>query len=400
MMLQRANVAEVLKAEGQRSRRGWPSRMVVAVVLILLVAGAVGAWFMLRGGTTIAYATAPVARGDVVVLLTATGTLEPTRQVAVSSLVTGTIVSVDVDFNQQVSSGQVLSRLDLHPFDLKLQRAMAMVDAQVASRDAATAGVRDASSTLARLDELAHGDLVSIEQVELATTALQRSKANLAAAEAQLKAAGADLASARDDYGNAIIVAPIDGIILDVNAERGQTINAAALTTSLFTIASDIRRLELEVDIDEADVTQVKIGDTAQFTVESMPDRPLAGVVRQVHTGPTVSNGITSYKAVIAVDNDDLTLRPGMTATADISTAVARNVLEVPNAALRFEPKGAKASTEPASTADGQDHVYVLRADKLELTAVTVGLSDGQQTEITSGGLAPGDLVVTGMKVR
>lgn len=396
-MLQRADVAEVLKAEGKRSQRGRLVRLAItAVVVVLLLGGAVALWSMLRAGSTVAYATAPVTRGDIAVLLTATGTLEPTQQVAVSSLVTGTIASVDVDYNQPVSKGQILARLDLRPFDLQLRRAMAVVDAQVATRDAAAAGVSDAEAALRRVGALAVGEVVSSERLELATTALQRAKANLAAAEAQLKAAEADLATAQDGYDKAIIVAPIDGIMLDVNAEVGQTINSTALAASLFTIASDIRRLELEVDVDEADVAQVKVGDTATFTVEAMPDRPLRGVVRQVRTGPTVSNGITSYKAVIVVDNGTLELRPGMTATADISTASASDVLLVPNAAFRFEPEAPAG----AAAAGNETRLYLLRDGALDPVAVEVGLSDGQHTEVRSGSLAVGDLVVTGTQGR
>jgi len=396
-MLQRADVAEVLKVESQRSQRGRAVRVILGVLaVVLLVGGAVALWSVLRVGSPPQYATSSVTRDDIVVMLSATGTLEPTQQVAVSSLVTGTIASVDVDFNQPVTKGQILARLDFRPFDLQLRRSMAMVDAQVANRDIAAAGVSDAEAALRRIGELAEAELVSSEQVELATTALQRAKGNLAAAEAQLKAAETDLASARDDYDKANIVAPIDGIMLDVNAEVGQSINATSLTSSLFLIASDIRRLELEVDVDEADVAHVKVGNPARFTVEAMPDRPFEGVVRQVRTGPTVSNGITSYKAVIAVDNGDLQLRPGMTATADISTAEAKGVLTVPNAALRFRPDDALAAD--ASASDNDRRVYVLKNHELKLTPVAVGLSDGQRTEITSGEIAVGDLVATGAR--
>lgn len=392
-MLQRADVAEVLKAEGRRGQRTRMIRRLIAVVvLVLLAGGTVALWSRFQSAPT-SYATVSVERGDVVVTLSATGTLEPTQQVAVSSLVTGTIASVDVDYNQPVTKGQVLARLDFRPFDLQLRRALAMVEVQAASRDVAVAGVSEAGAALQRIRELAAANIVSTERIELATTALQRAEGNLAAAQAQLKAAEADLASARDDYDRANIVAPIDGILLDLNVEVGQTITPALLTTSLFTIASDIRRLELEVDVDEADVVQVKVGDAATFTVEAMPDRQLVGVVRQVRTGPTVSNGITSYKAVIVVDNGNLQLLPGMTATAIIFTAEAKDVLTVPNVALRFAPE---LANDASASGGDNPHVYLLRDGALALTPVTVGLSDGQRTEVTSDDLAVGDLVVTG----
>jgi HlyD family secretion protein len=398
-MLQKADVAEVLKAAGRREKRGHLLRLtIIATLVIVAVAGAIALWLILRGGGVVSYATAPVSRGDIAVLLTATGTLEPRQQVSVSSVVTGTISSVDVDYNQPVIKGQILARLDLRSFDLQLRRAVALVDAQAASRDAAAASVTDTEASLRRVGQLALREVVSIEQVELATTALQRAKANLAAADAQLKAAQADLASARDDYRKAAITAPIDGVILDVNAEIGQAINAGSLGISLFTIASDLRRLELVVDIDEADIGQVEVGDEVVFSVEAMPDRRLSGRVRQVRAGPTVSNGITTYKAVISVDNDSLQLRPGMTATADITTARATNVLMVPSAALRFNPDSAKSAT--STTAVELPRVYVLRDGVLSAIEVTTGLSDGQRTQVAADGLSAGDAVVTGRKGR
>lgn len=394
-MLQRADVAEVMLAEGRRGKRGtWIRIAVIVAIIALVIGGAIAAWNLLRGGGSVTYATMPVERGDIAVVLTATGTLEPTQQVAVSSLVTGTVSSVDVDFDQPVSQGQVLARLDLRSFDLRLRRAVAMVDAQSASQDSAKAGVSDAEAALRRLGELAVADIVSAEKLELATTALQRAKAGLAAAQAQLKAAEADLASARDDYDKAIIVSPINGIVLDVNAEVGQAINAASLVSSLFVVASDIRRLDLEADIDEADVAQVKVGDSVTFTVEAIPNQPFAGIVKQVRTGPTVTNGITSYKAIIGVDNGGRQLRPGMTATADISTAHATDVLTVPNAALRFTLEGEAAS------ADEPPRVHVLNGNILTAVDVEVGLSDGQRTEVSSDSLAAGDLVVIGKTGR
>ncbi len=398
-MLHRADVAEVLKAEGRREKRGRLLRLtIIATIIIVALAGTTALWFILRGGAVATYATAPVSRGDIAVLLTATGTLEPRQQVSVSSVVTGTISSVDVDYNQPVIKGQALARLDLRSFDLRLRRAVALVDAQAAGRDAAAASVADAEASLQRLSRLAMKEVVSTEQVELATTALQRAKANLAAAEAQLKAAQADLASARDDYGKATITAPIDGITLDVNAEIGQAINAASLGISLFTIASDLRRLDLEVAIDEADIGQIEVGDQVMFSVEAMPDRRFSGRVRQVRTGPTVSDGITTYKAVISVDNDSLQLRPGMTATADITTSRAENVLMVPNAALRFTPDSAMSAT-PASAVE-RPRVYVLRDGVLSSIEVATGLSDGQHTEVAADGLSAGDAVVTGREGR
>lgn len=410
-MLQKADVAEVLAAEGRRGKSRQVVTIGVAVVgAIVVLGGIVWAWSAWQARSPANFATDAVARGDITVTLVATGTLQPTRQVSVSSLTTGTIASIDVDYNQTVAKGQALAHLDMSDLEPRLRRALAMVDVQTASRDAAATALTDAQAALARTKDLAGGDTVSIRDTELATTAAQRAEANLAAAEAQLKAAQADLATAQSDYAKGTIVSPIDGIVLDVNAEVGDTLGTTSLVTSLFTVAGDLKALDLEVDVDEADVAQVKVGDKVAFTVEAAPDQPLAGVVRQVRAGPTVSNGVTSYKAVIRVDNTSLLLKPGMTATAEIATDEAHDVLTVSNAALRFTPTvapssgGLFGSLTPHSTIEapttGAQHVYVLRKGQLQLLDVTAGLSDGQRTEVTSGELAAGDLVVTGTRGR
>ena len=407
-MLQKADVAEVLAAEGRRSRRGRVVGLAVIAALVLIVAGG-GAWWWAgwRNSAVSAYTTDPVVLGAVTETLVATGTLEPVEQVSITSLVTGTISSVEVDYEQAVHKGQVLARIDPEALAAQLKRAVAAVDAQVASRDAARSAVTDANAAQLRAKELAAGTTVSMRDLELATTALTRAKANLAAAEAQLVMAKADLATAQSNYAKATIVSPIDGVVLGVNAKVGQTIAATSVVTPLFTLAAGLRNLELDVDVDEADIPRVKIGDRAEFTVESAPDRPVAGIVRQVRSGPTVSDGVTSYTAVISVHNPDLALKPGMTATAQISTAKITDVLTIANGALRFTPPtsgggplgvfGAGASIEPPPT---QPHVYVLKDGALHAVVVETGLSDGIRTAILSGDLAAGDAVVVGVKAR
>lgn len=389
----RADVAKVLATEGRRSRRGRVLRIVGAAAALLAIAAVAGwGWFAWRSAATPDYVTDPVGRGDIIMKLTATGDLQPTSEVAVSSLVTGTIASVDVDYNQPVIKGQPLAHLDAADFETRRQRAAAAVEAQAAMRDAAGATVSDAEAALQRAEKLTADNLVSDRDAELAMTALARARANLAAAEAQLKAAQADFATAESDYAKATIRSPIDGIVLSVNAEPGQTITSASLVTSLFVLATDLKHLALELDIDEADVPHIKVGDEVSFTVEAAPDKPLLGSVRQIRSAPTVSDGVTSYKAIVAVDNAAGTLKPGMTATADIQIDRATDVLTVSNAALRFVPK-----TMPARPA-GQAQVFVLRAAELVVVPITAGISDGQRTAIVSGDLKVGDLVATGLK--
>ncbi|MDO8359437.1 MAG: efflux RND transporter periplasmic adaptor subunit [Devosia sp.] len=409
-MLQKADVAEVLAAEAKRSRT---SRTVwIAVAAVGAVVLAAGGWMWWSGtfsAPAAAFVSEPAARGDIHVTLVATGTLQPTQQVGVASTVSGTIASIDVDYNQSVVKGQALAHLDMSDLEAKLARSLAMVDLQKANGLVAAATLADAEAALKRTEALASGSAVSQRDIDLARTAVQRAEANVASAEAQLKAAEADLQTARNDYAKGVIVAPIEGIVLDINVEPGQAIGTASLGTSLFTIAADLKRLDLEVDIDEADVARVTEGDGASFTVEASPDKPFSGTIRQIRSAPTVSDGVVSYKALIAVDNSAHLLRPGMTATADIAIDDAIGVLTVPNAALRFSPSatapsGVFSSVTPKSTietdASGEQTVWVLADGKATPVTVTAGLTDGQRTEIASGELKDGDLVITGNTAR
>lgn len=392
-MLQKADVASVLAAENGRGRtRRW---VLIGAGLVLAVAVGIGAWFWLSpalrspaDGLT----TEKLERGDIHVTLTATGTLQPLHEAVVASLTPGTIIEVEADYNQTVVKGQPLARLDMRDTDARLQRSLAMVDVQRANRIAAEAAVTDAVAALARLQQLESSQSVSAKEIELAESVLRRTQANLEAARAQVKAAEADLQSVKVDYSKGTIVAPIDGMVLDVTAEVGTTIGAASILAPLFTIGSDLHQLDLEIDVDQADVPSVTADRRARFSVEAAPDKSLEGVIRQVRSAPSVSEGVVSYTAVISVDNPDLALRPGMTATAEIDVADALGVLTVPNAALRYHPTGA------ASPAGPGQHVYVLDQDTVREVAIETGLTDGQRTEVKSGDLKEGDLIVTGKK--
>ena len=389
-MLQKADVAEVLAAEARRGHSRRAVRLVVTVaVVVLLMAGLLWAWFAWRAASVPTYATDPVTRGDIVVTLVATGSLETTQSVPVASLVTGTVASVEVDFNDEVTKGHVLARLAPEDLAVGQRRAEAAVEAATANREAAKATVADAQSALRRAEELDKTNLISPRDLELAESQYLRAQAGLAAAEAQLHAAQVDLDSAKANLGKADIVAPIDGIVLDMDVVAGQQVGPALLAP-LFTIASDLAKLDLEVDVDEADVPLVAVGDRATFTVEATPDRELHGSVRQVRSGPKIREGVTSYVAVIAVDNADLALKPGMTATASIITDEAKDVLCVANPALRFVPPNAD---ENSSNVPG---VYVLKDGVPTRIPVETGISDGQRTQLLSGPAA-GEVVITGI---
>ncbi len=404
------DVAEVLAGESRRTRG---RRFVVWGLAAALAAAVLLGWWWFSGAsqsTAKRYVTEAATRADIRETVVATGTLEPTGEAEVSSTISGTIASVDVDANDRVSKGQILARLEMGDLEAGLARAIAMVESQRANLLAAEANLADADAALKRTQALSAGQSVSVRELELAGTAAKRAQAQLAVAQAQLRGAEADLQGARNDYAKSCICSPIDGIVMEVNADVGQSITTSSLGKSLFSIAEDLSRLDLLVDIDEADIGKVGQDNTATFTVEAWPDRQFSGVIRQIRYAPVVAEGVVSYRAVLSVDNADLALRPGMTATADIVVAEASNVLTVPNAALRFTPEtdagggGIIAGMMPSSSVETEQgrlrSVWVLRDGELAEVQVTIGLTDGQRTQITGDALTEGDQVAVAMAAR
>lgn len=409
---QAPGVAEVLAAESRRARRNRLFRW-AAVVAVAVVAALAGWWWYAGapGKTVARYVTEAVTRADISETVVATGTLQPTGEAEVSSGVSGIIASVEVEANDTVTRGQVLARLEMGDLDAALARAIAMVESQKANLLVAEANLADAEAALRRTQALSEGQSVSVRELELAGTAARRAQAQLTLAQAQLRAAEADLKGARNDYAKACICSPVDGVVLEVHVNVGQSITATSLGNPLFRLAEDLSRLELHADVDEADVGKVEAGDTASFSVEAWPDRLFTGVIDKIRDAPVVVEGVVSYEAVLKVDNSARLLRPGMTATTDIVVAEASAVLTVPNAALRFKPEAVSnpgsivESMMPTSSIETggsgrQRSVWVLRDGALTEVQVTVGLSDGQRTEIAGGAIAAGDLVVVSTAAR
>ena len=255
------DVAEVLAGESRRTRG---RRFVVwGIVAALAVAAALLGWWWFSGAsqsTAKRYVTEAATRADIRETVVATGTLEPTGEAEVSSTISGTIASVDVDANDRVSKGQILARLEMGDLEAGLARAIAMVESQRANLLAAEANLADADAALKRTQALSAGQSVSVRELELAGTAAKRAQAQLAVAQAQLRGAEADLQGARNDYAKSCICSPIDGVVMEVNADVGQSITTSSLGKSLFSIAEDLSRLDLLVDIDEADIGKVLAG--------------------------------------------------------------------------------------------------------------------------------------------
>jgi HlyD family secretion protein len=410
---ERIDIEEILDREGAFAS-GWMQRPVVrwgaaALAALLLLALA---WSFVGSERAVRYITEPATRGNLMVIVTATGSVQPTNKVDVSSELSGTIRKVLVDYNSPVTAGQRLAELDTD----KLQ---ATVDSSRAKLVAAKAKVADAEATtvekerdLARKKTLAEKKYTSTQDLDVAQAAYDRSVAALASVRADVGVAEAELKLNETNLGKACICSPINGVVLERNVDPGQIVASSFQAPILFSIAEDLRQMELQVDVDEADVGKVRIGQNASFSVDAFPDRRFPATIRDVRFASEVLQGVVTYKAVLTIDNSELLLRPSMTATAEIKTTEIADALLVPNAALRFTlPVSDTAESQsflsrlipgrprfrPASQREetGSNRtVWVLRNGEPTPVKIVIGLSDGKRTEVQSGEIEVGQALI------
>lgn len=392
-------------------RRRWLRRLSLAV-LGLVLAGALAWWLARPADGGIRWVAVPAERGTLTVIVTATGTVQPRRLVEVSSELSGIVREVFVDYNSRVEKGQVLARLDT----ARLEAAVASAEAR---REAARARVIEAEATLSekardleRKRELVARRVAPPSELDLAEAAHNRAVAALASAQADVAVAEAELRLAEINLEKASILAPIDGVVLQRNVDPGQTVAASLQAPRLFTIAEDLAQMEVQVDVDEADVGQVRPGQPATFTVDAFPDRKFPATIRDVRFASEIQAGVVTYKAILEVDNRELLLRPGMTATAEIAVQRVEDAVLVPNAALRFQPPAEEAAERPGllrafmpmmprfrqasrpEETGPERTLWVMRGERPEAVRVVIGPTDGRRTVVASG-LEPGAKVVT-----
>jgi len=372
--------------------------------------------FLQNGDSTIRYKTAEVQRANLTMTVTATGTLEPVNQVDVGSELSGIIDSVEVDYNERVEFGQVLARLDTDALEAEVLQSKAALEAAQANVLVTQATVLETSLKSQRYKELAVKKMGSQEDVDSSLAAHERARAEEASAKAQVAEARAKLGADQTSLAKAVIHSPIDGLVLVRDVEPGQTVAATFQAPVLFTLAEDLAKMELHVDVDEADVGLVAAGQTAHFTVDAYPERTFPARITQVRYGSSTVDGVVTYETVLNVDNSDLSLRPGMTATADITVKRIENALLVPNGALRFTPpiqkkprssasfisqltrRGPPRSASKKRTAAGnnnnQQRVWILRDGRPADVAITIGATDGIMTEVLKGDVEPGTALI------
>ena len=393
-----AELAATLRL-GEKPRGGQGRWLLAVAIALLLLAGGGGYYgYRLVRGRAPQFQTAPATRGDLTVLVTATGALKPMSQVDVGAEISGRIESVPADFNQRVKKGDPLAELDTRHLRAQVERSQASLEVAQAAVKLAEATLAEMRSNLTRSEELAKAKLVSVQEVDTTRAAFGRSEASVASAKAQVSAATAVLNADRTNLEKAVIRSPIDGMVIARKVEPGQTVAASFQTPILFQLAEDLARMELHVDVDEADMGLVKEGQDATFTVDAYQTRQFPARILSLHNDPHTVQGVVSYEAVLEVDNAEGLLRPGMTATASIVTETRKDALLVPNGALRFTPPNAKlpksANAEPLKRTERENHVWTLRDGKPVAIGMKKGLSDGRSTEVLSGEITPGLLLL------
>jgi HlyD family secretion protein len=363
-------------------------------ILIVIVLG-LAAFFLFRNNETeIKFRTEKVVRGDIVATVTATGTVNAVTTVLVGTQVSGTIKNIYVDFNSPVKKGQVIAVIDPTTFEAQVAQARANLLSAKANLEKSEATLVDAKRTMDRNKELLSKNLIAKSDLDTAETNYETSKAQVSASKSQVAQTEAALNITVTNLGYAKILSPVDGVVISRNVDIGQTVAASFQTPTLFTIAQDLTKMQIDTNVDEADIGNIKVGLDVEFTVDAYPDVTFKGIVSQVRNSPTIVQNVVTYDVVIKVDNPDLKLKPGMTANVSIVLIGIKNILKIPNAALRFSPAVKdKGRTQGQQKGKGLG-VWVLENGNAKRVPVKTGISDGNYTELVSGGISEGQELI------
>jgi len=376
----------------------------IGIVLAAVVAVAGYMYFKKENGVS-QYRTSKVEKGEIVDAITATGNINAVTTVSVGSQVSGTLQQIFVDFNSRVSKGQVIALIDPRLLEAAVEQARANVDNARASLERAQVAVIDTDRTNRRNRELVKDGFVAQSDVDSSQTAWEQAVAQKKSAEAALQQFEAALRVARTNLEYATIRSPVNGIVISRNVDVGQTVAASFQTPTLFSIAEDLTKMQVDTNVDESDIGRAVLGQTATFTVDAWPEKTFTGEVAQVRNSPIVTQNVVTYNVVVRVDNRELFLKPGMTANVSIEVKKYRDVLKIPNAALRYRPLAKGTETESPGKRPGNgkgketggQRVYLLGKDgKPVPVRVKGGVSNGTFTVLEEGDLKEGDLLVTG----
>lgn len=426
-------------------------KLIPRIIAIAVIAGAV-AFLVIKkpwssGAAEIEFKTLPVGKGSIAAQVTAAGALSARSTVLVGAQVSGRVVEIHADFNDKVKKGQVIARLDDSLLRAQIEQMNASYSVAVANQRKAEVAVKDAERQLARQKTLQDQQLIAGAVVEQAEVTLDTARANLLAAKAQIAQSAASLKQGRANLSYATIYSPVDGTVLSRAVDVGQTVAASLQAPTLFTIAEDLARMQIDTAVAEADVGRLAEGMKATFTVDAFSGKTFDGVVRQVRNSPTTTQGVVTYDAVIDVENKELTLRPGMTANVTFVLEQVNDAIKIPNAALRFKlsadqakalathygveslrggarGSGGSGGRPPREGAEGggppggaggppggsggssgsgggsprmgdKKLVWKLENGRPRAVLIKPGLTDGSSTQLVEGDLKPTDLLIT-----
>jgi HlyD family secretion protein len=380
-------MATPLIEPASRAQKYW---LIGGSIALLIVAIAAVTWWGLSERSAMHYVTAPVAKGAVTRTVTATGTVNPELTIIVGAAVSGIIKELNCDYNTKVKQGQVCARIDPRPYQSVVDQNRANLAVAKAQLEKDKANLTYAKLSLGRAATLLPTHAVSQDAYDSAKSTYDQAMAQITFDEAtiQQRQASLDAAQVNLDYAN--ISSPVDGTVVSRNVTMGQTVASSFQTPTLFLIATDLAKMEVDANVSESDIGGIKLGNKATFTVDAYAKRTFEGTVSQVRQSPQTVQNVVTYDIVISVNNSDLTLMPGMTAASRIVIDQRNDVIRVPNQALRYVPKSLAGAVQ-----SGQAQIWVLRDRKPVSIPVAAGLDDDSFTEIASGEVKPGDLVIT-----
>lgn len=358
--------------------------------IIVIALGVAAYLFFKDKGNEPKFRTDKIVRGGIVTTVTATGTVNPVTTVLVGTQVSGTIKYIYVDFNSRVKKGQLIAQIDPSIFEAQVDQAKANLLAAKANLEKAEATLFDAKRTRDRNKELFSKNLIARSDLDTAETNYETDAAQVGAAKAQVSQTDASLKNAQTNLGYTRILSPVDGTVVSRNVDVGQTVAASFQTPTLFTIAQDLTKMQIDTNVDEADIGKVKVGQGVEFTVDAYPDIIFKGRVGQVRIAPITVQNVVTYDVVITVDNPDFKLKPGMTANVSVIVAEKKDTLKIPNAALRFRPPERAKARQPQKGSG----VWIVENGKPKRVSITTGISDGNYTEIVVGELREGQEVI------
>lgn len=384
--------------------------IVLAAVTLLIAAAA--SYYFKNKKPHITYKTAKLEKGTIVSTVSATGNLSAVTTIQVGTQVSGTIQKLYVDYNSRVKKGEPIAEIDPSLFNAAVEQSQGNYLAAEANLLKAKVALADAGRTMQRNRKLLADGIISQGDFDLSETAWQAAEASVKAAEGSVAQTRGALMQAKTNLRYSIIRSPVDGIVISRAVDVGQTVAASFQTPTLFTIAQDLTKMQIEVSVDEADISRIKLGQTASFTVDAYPEQKFMGAVAQVRSAPVVNQNVVTYVVVVNVDNSELQLKPGMTANVSVVVAKKDDVVKLPLAALRFKPKGgdeqapAKGETaspsasmgkgggQPGDKKGGGQTVYLLKEGKPAAVSVKTGIAGSGSVELLEGSLQEGDEVI------